>query len=446
MIDFFCLFCYNNRMNVELQGLVKSGETIAVALSGGSDSMALLNYLLSVKERYGINVIALNVEHGIRGEESIADSEFVANYCEKKSIPLLTYSVDCPEYSKKHKLTSEEGARVLRYRCFNDAVINKKCDKVATAHHLSDNAESLLMNFFRGTGLKGLTGIEPMAGCVIRPFLSVSKKEIEEYIQKNEIPYRTDSTNFNTEYTRNYIRAVVIPAIEKVFPEAQKSISRTAEILRYDERFLSALAKERVVFKKESAFIAVPFDYSLFSRATVNVLKYLGIKKDWTKKHIDDAFALSGAKVGCKVSLIGGITAIREYDGVAFYKNFKKNLEEFVFSDGNFFLFDKVYDIITVTQAVDLKDGLYIDADKVPSDAVIRTRRTGDRFTKFGGGTKSLGDYFTDIKLPQRLRDKIPLLATGNDILVIFGVAVSDTVKVDENTRNIKKIISERSE
>lgn len=433
-------------MNINLKSLVNTGETIAVAVSGGSDSMALLNYLLSVKEKYKIQVIALNVEHGIRGEESVADSQFVENYCKDRAIPLLSYAVDCPEYAKKHKVTLEEGARILRYRCFNDAVINKKCDKVATAHHLSDNAESVLMNLFRGTGLKGLTGIENSAGCVIRPFLGVSKKEIDEYVNKNGIPYRTDSTNYDTEYTRNYMRAVVIPAIEKVFPEAQKSIGRTAEILKNDERFLNALAREKVEFQKDAVFLPIPLDYALFSRATVMALKALDVKKDWTKTHIDDVFDLKNAKVGAKISLTGGVTAIKEYGRIAFYRNFQKNLEEFSFSDGKFFLFDKVYDIISLTQAKDLTDGLYIDADKVPGGAVIRTKRTGDKFTKFGGGTKSLGDFFTDKKIPQRLRDKIPLLAAGNDILVIFGVAVSDTVKVDENTRNIKKIISERSE
>lgn len=432
-------------MNIDLSRFVNKGETVAVACSGGGDSMALLHYLRSECEKYKITVVALNVEHGIRGDESKKDSLFVKDYCEKEGIPLLFYEIDSIQYAKTQKLSLEEGARELRYRCFSDAIKKGACDKIATAHHLSDQFESVLMNLFRGTALKGLTGIEEKRQSIIRPFLSIEKSEIEEYLAKNNIPFVTDATNFDQSYTRNYVRLSVTPIIEKVFPEAKKSLLRTVRALRADEEFLSKLAEEKIHFERGVAKISLPCEKSLFSRASVKAMKYLGVKKDWTSAHIESTYALALLENGARINLPGDVIAIKEYDAVVFYKNFNKNLEEFSFSDGKFFWFDKVYDIISLTQVEDLKDGINFDADKVPKDAVVRTRREGDVFQKFGGGTKSLGDFFTDKKIPLRLRDNIPLLASGKDILVIFGVAVSDKVRVDENTRNIKKIISERN-
>ena len=166
-------------MQIDLSKLVSPKETIAVALSGGQDSMALLNYMRNNAQKFNINVIALNVEHGIRGQESLSDTKFVKEYCEKAGVPLLLYSVNALKKAEAEKLCVEQAARILRYECFYDAINLKKCDKVATAHHLDDNVESILFNLFRGTGVKGATGIEKdFNGKIIRPFLSVEKLEI----------------------------------------------------------------------------------------------------------------------------------------------------------------------------------------------------------------------------------------------------------------------------
>ncbi len=429
-------------MFVDIKDLIIEGETVAVATSGGIDSMALLHYLSSVKSEYNFNVVCLNVEHGIRGEQSKSDSKFVKDYCAEKGIPCLFYEVNCAKYAEKNKLSLEEGARKLRYECFYDALKGGKCDKVATAHHLSDNAESILFNLFRGAGAKGISGIERINGKIIRPFLSVKKEEIENYVSENGIPFVVDQTNFDTDYTRNYIRHEILPKIEKVFPEAKESICRTAEIIKADDKFLTDLAENIVECGENSVKVNVDADFPVFSRATIIALKYLGVKKDWEKKHIDSAFSLTKMKNGAKTYLPMGIIAIKEYDKIVFYKSTEKDQKEFEFSDGFFFVFDKKYDIISVNFVNDLTGGLYADGDKLVG-ATVRTMREGDRFTKFGGGTKSLGDYFTDKKIPLRLRNSIPLVAKDNDILVIFGLAVSDKVKVTENTKNIKKFISE---
>lgn len=428
-------------MQVDIRNLIVNGDKIAVALSGGSDSMALLNYMLSLSKKFEITVIALNVEHGIRGESSIRDTEFVKDYCSKHNVELLTYSVDSLKKADQEKLSVEQAARILRYECFFDAINSKKCTKVATAHHLDDNTESVLFNLFRGTGVKGATGIERnFNDKIIRPFLTVKKEDIQDYVIKNNIPYVTDDTNFCCDYTRNALRLKVIPEIKKLFPKMQDGLLRFAEILKDDDDFLEIESKKILNLSCDKAEITIPCHRALFSRATISALKSLGIKKDYEKVHVDDAYSLISKQNGSSINLPLGITAIREYDKIVFYKQSTDALPTIPFSIANFSFGESELEVNKVT-APDLKSGFYLDLDKIPVDTVIRTRKDGDVFTKFGGGTKSLGDFLTDKKIPLKGRDSLALLACKNDVLAIFGVAISDKVKIDDNTKNIIQLI-----
>lgn len=428
-------------MNVDFSKFVNKNDIIAVALSGGGDSMALIHALKSQSTNLGIKVIALNVEHGIRGDNSISDSKFVKDYCEKYGIELLSYSVDSIKKAKDEKLSIEQSARALRYECFYNAISNKKCDKIATAHHLSDNTESVLLNLFRGTGLKGISGIqENYQDKIIRPLLSVTKSEIENYLSKNKIPFITDETNFSDEYTRNYLRLNIIPEIKKIFPEAEKSIERFSEIVKTDDDFIQQTAKSCVNFILDKAEIKLPLHRAVFSRATILAMQYLGIEKDWEKSHIDSVFSLCDKETGSMINLPKGVVAIKEYDKVVVYKKQEISAESIPFFIGTkMFLNKKITIEEFSSMGIDVKSGLFGDVNKIPQNAMIRTKKDGDVFTKFGGGTKSLGDYMTDKKIPLRVRNEIPLLAVENDILVIFGVAVSDKVKADNTTTNLIK-------
>ena len=427
-------------MKIDLSKFLRQDETVAVALSGGCDSMALLHYMLSNAKKFHINVIALNVEHGIRGEESLSDTKFVKDYCKKINIPLLTYSVDAIKKAEDDKLSLEQAARVLRYECFYDAVDRKKCDKIATAHHLDDNVESILFNLFRGTGVKGATGIEEYFNSkIIRPFLGIEKAEIEKYAKVNSLPFVTDSTNSCCDYTRNAMRLKVIPEIKKLFPKMQDSILRFTEILKEEDDYLSLESKKILTLLNNRAEISIPCHYALFSRATITALKHLGIQKDYEKVHIDDAFSLIQKQNGSSVNLPKGVVAIKEYDKIVFFKANHSEKMQIPFSIGEFKFLEKTLKITEVKNP-NLKNGLFLDLAKIPNGAVIRTKNVGDNFTKFGGGTKSLGDYLTDKKIPLRERDSLPVIAKSNEVLAIFGVAVSDKVKVDITTKNILQI------
>ncbi len=425
-------------MQIRLDNILKLNDTVGVGVSGGCDSMCLLHFLCKNAGLYGYSVIAINVEHGIRGENSISDTQFVKDYCKANGIKILTYSVDAIAYAKKNKLSIEQAARILRYQCFEKAISSQACDKIATAHHRDDNVETVLLNLFRGTGLKGLSGIvKERADKIIRPFLSIDRKELEEYAKANGVPYITDESNLSDDYTRNYLRLNVIPKIKKQFPELNKSVSRLAEIVSIDDEYLTQIAEKAVKIENEIASISIPCPRALLSRAIIFALKSMGVKKDWEKAHIDQVIDLTSLNNGAKISLLSGITAIKEYDKIVFYKQTKKCETEQSFKLGESIINGNKVLIEQLEAPKNLKSGLFADLDKIPKTAVLRARKDGDKFTKFGGGTKLLNDYFTDKKIPVRERDEKILIADGDTVLAIFGIAISDKIKVDENTVSI---------
>ncbi len=425
-------------MQIDLSNILNNNDIVAVALSGGCDSMCLLHFLREKATSLGFSVIALNVEHGIRGESSIKDTEFVKDYCAKHHISLLTYAVDALKYAKENKLSIEQSARALRYDCFNDALKNKKCTKVATAHHQDDNVETVLFNLFRGTGLKGLTGIQrERQDNIIRPFLSVNRIELEQYAKANNIPFVVDETNFKDDYTRNFLRHNVLPKIREVFPELNKSIERISQIASQDDEYINGVAEKQIKINDDSVSIAIPCPNAVLSRAVIIALKAMGVKKDWEKTHVDQVIELTMLENGTKLSMPKGITAIKEYDKIVFYKENLKSIAELPFAVGKFEFLGKTITVEKQTKDINLKNGLFLDLDKIPKTAVLRTRKDGDIFTKFGGGTKLLNDYFTDKKVPSRRRDEQILIADGNQVLAILGLAISEKVKVEKNTKNI---------
>lgn len=314
-------------MKIDLSNIVSKNETIAVAVSGGSDSMALLYYMTENAKKYGIKVVALNIEHGIRGEASKSDSDFVKSYCRSRGIELISYSFDALKKAKTDKLSVEQAARALRYECFFKAIEEGKCDKVATAHHRRDNVESVLLNLFRGTGLKGVAGINAVyEDKIIRPFLTVTKEEIIAYMTENSVPYITDETNFSDDYTRNYIRLNVLPKVKDAFPEVEKSISRFAEIAKIEDDYMDGVAKNAVSEEKDenTVSIALPLHPAIFNRAVIIALKKVGLEKDWEKVHVDSVYALTEKANGAKINLPKNFIATKEYDKIVFSAQ-KKN-------------------------------------------------------------------------------------------------------------------------
>lgn len=218
--------------------MITAGDRVYVGLSGGADSVSLLHALRELSAELGFTVAAVHIDHGLRGAESDGDMRFCVELCEKLGIPLELRRLDIAGIKAKHE-SVEECARRARYQAFSEVVGN---DILATAHNLNDNAETVLMNLMRGTGIKGLCGIPPKRGNIIRPLIRCSRAEVEEYCRLNDLTYVTDSTNLSDEYTRNRIRHILLPEMLKINPSLPETIRRMTETLRSDRDYLEGLA------------------------------------------------------------------------------------------------------------------------------------------------------------------------------------------------------------
>lgn len=422
--------------------LINPGEVIGVGVSGGSDSMALLHYLAGVQEELDFEVVAIHINHGIR-EESRDEEEFVMTKCRELGVRAYKFKINSPKIAKEKNESIETAAREGRYDIFKSLIQRGVVDKISLAHHESDQAETILMHIFRGSGIAGARGMEPIRdGIYIRPMLNVSKKEIMNYVLDNNIDYVQDNSNFDNGYNRNFLRNVILPQICERWPGAESGIVSFGRTVSEDDDFINNYVQDSdVIYDDEIAKIPLTyFTYptSVLNRLLIKIFKRVGIQKDFEKKHIEMITDLAkNGENGSRVQLPFEVVAVREYNYLTLVNKLKNRPELRVpFGIGEIEL-ENIGKIITKkAKTYESKPNfLFIDIDKVPADAIWRYREDGDVFTKFGGGTKKLKSYFIDKKIPQRIRDYIPVLASGNEILVIGGIEISDKVKIDENSK-----------
>lgn len=420
-------------------------DRLAVAVSGGEDSMVLLDAVSKAASIIGFSFFVINIEHGIRGDSSLSDSAFVKDYCDKNGIEFCGSSVKAKEYSKDNGLTLEEGARILRYRVFDSLLADGKCTRVLLAHHATDQAETVLMRIIRGTGITGLQGIREVSGGYVRPLLDVSKEDIGNYRRKYNIPFITDESNFDNDYTRNLLRNQVFPLLGKISVDAVGALNRLARIAAENEEFVSSFERDIETGDNYAAMdINADEQKLLFKRRARKCFAALGVMKDIEERHLELLYGLTSLNNGAHLDMPYGVCAIREYDKIVFTRKTQKSNLTIPFSIGRI-IFDDITINILPYDGNKLNKGVTMfDADKIPDGAIFRSRRDGDVFTKFGGGTKSLGDYMTDKKIPLRVRDNVVVLAKNNEVLLIAGYEISDKIKVDDkNKKSIYTLTAE---
>lgn len=428
--------------NIKKRQMLRYGDRVAVACSGGKDSMCLLNFLWSHRDELGITVCAVNVDHGIR-ENSANDSEFVINYCQKNGIKVYSFKVNAKQFAEDKKLTLEQGARECRYRVFKSLINKNLVDKIALAHHLQDQAETILLNIFRGTGIGGASGMDYVRDDIyIRPMLDTSKASISAYIESNDIPYVEDETNDNSEYNRNYIRNQIMPLIRNRWQNADSAIVSFGANCREDDSYIeSTISSDALLVEDGIARVYInyfinPASYTY--RLILRALKAINMNTNIEKKHLKMICNMAlESENGTKISLPNGLTVIKEYNFVTFTnRNIKPSNKAYPFTKGKLDISN--FGLIETNIVKKFKVGDFthlIDATKLPKDAIWRFRKDGDVFEKFGGGTNSLSDYLIDKKIPLRLRNLTPVLASGSEIYIIAGVEISDKVKVDKSTK-----------
>ncbi len=295
----------------------------------------------------------------------------------------------------------------------------------------------MLFNLFRGSSLYGMSGIKEQNGIFIRPLLNVSREEIDLYVDKNAIPYVQDETNFDENYTRNFLRLKIIPLIKQIFPEVENSLKRFADENKLVSDYLNKIAEKTIIYGKEVK-IPVSADSVIISLCVIKALKHLGVYKDYERKHSQLALNLINCPNGTTIDLIKNVKAVKDYDFITLYRAKEKENEQINFKTGTTVFNGKEITVKPLNNnELKSEKELYFDLDKIPPNAVFRTRTDGDNFTPFKSGSKKLKKYLIDKKIPSRQRDNLTLIACGNEVYAILGVEISDKIKIEKNTQNI---------
>lgn len=443
--------------------LIEKGDKILVALSGGPDSVCLLNVLYSLKEDFHIKIGAAHVNHMLRGNEALADEEYSKSLCKNLNIEFYVKKIDIDKISKEKNISHEMAGREERYKFFETIKNNYGYNKIAVAHNANDQAETIIMNMMRGTGIEGLCGIRSKReGGIIRPILCLSREEVELYCSFNNLEPRIDKSNLENIYSRNKVRLDIIPYMKGNFnKDIINTLNRMANLIQVDNDFLEketlnnfkvycSNTRDALIISKE----AFNLDRAIISRIIRKAFfEFTGKYSNFEMKHIYDVIELSQNTTNKRIDLTNNVLAENIYGDI--YLKLKDNIireyKEVVINKGELDNTDICYEnynvrfnIIRNKNNIDFSKNVlikYFDYDKIEERLVIRKRRNGDKMLPLGmKGNKKVKDIFMDLKIPVDERDKIPVLCFDNEIAWLVAHKVSEKFKITKETKNIIKI------
>lgn len=456
---------------VKKYNMISNGDRIIAGLSGGADSVSLIKFLVSVKEKFNIKIYAVHVNHGIRGSEATYDEDFCTKLCKDLNIPINIYHENIPLIAKQMHISEEMAGRKIRYECFEKAANEFNANKIAVAHNKNDSVETILIKLARGSSLNGLKGILPVNGNVIRPLIETERKNIENYLAKCGALYVTDSTNKDERYVRNLVRNSIIPLFNKINPSFTDTVFKNSECIRDDDNLIDELSEKynKIILKNNENDVVININelkllhIALKRRILLRAVKMLkGNTLNIEKKHIDILIA-SLNLTGKEFNIGSNITAYISYDTLKLsLKGNKKNTVSFnqkiLSSNSEITFFDNKIRIKLLQadyntfmryknnlhSANDYTSVMFVNMDNFSfanDEIVVRNRRNGDKFIPSGmNGSKKLKDFFMDIKLGADERDYVPVLCVNGIIAAVIPYRVSNEFIVDKNTKNILMI------
>lgn len=452
------------RQTIKRENLIEKNDKILIALSGGPDSICLLDIMIKLKDEYNLTLYAAHLNHRIRGIDAQEDSLFCQKICKKNNVTFFVKNIDIPELAVQQSRGVEEVARDVRYDMFFDIKNKLGINKIAVAHNLDDQAETMLMKMFRGSGIQGLRGIDyKRKDGIIRPLLDIYKSQINEYCDVNNLNPRIDKTNFESDYSRNKVRLDLIPYIENNYCENIKQIlSRTANVIRDDYNYIEEVSKEHyeLLVKNKSddeIILDLPLlkntDTAIQKRVIrLAILDIIGNLNNIENVHIVDSLSLLEKSDGKIINLPKNLKAyIKNEDYVITTKN--QENEEITY-EYNIEINGKtvVNEIgLTVTTSVlPAKDSLalpvskYIkvfDYDKIVGSLYVRSRKIGDKLSPIGlTGTKKIKDILINKKIPADTKYMFPIISDDEKILWLLGYRISENYKIDDSTQRVIRI------
>lgn len=503
---------------IEQYHMIEPGMRIVAGVSGGADSVCLLYVLCKYRECVPFELMAVHVEHGIRGEESLADAAYTKELCRQLDVPCRIVQVPVEQIAAERGLSVEEAGRMERYRIFSEVCREWKCEqsvsevcrewkrdqslvevgskwdeeqsawgkcgvqdvaRIAVAHNQNDQAETVLWNLVRGSGLKGLGGIRPVRGNIIRPLLFTDRKEIEQILTEAGLEWRTDRTNLTEDYTRNKIRLSILPQMEQgLNVQAAEHIAQAAGKLQQVQEFLERMTAREAsrCIRQDGETVVIALDawqetdelirMELLKRA-LELFKSGNGLKDIGSVHFDMLEKLAEMDCGKVCHLPGQICAVRENGIIRLRRQEmlagkkerligKENCPAVIGIDApadfEFHGWRVKTELLannSLIQKQILEENKYtkwLDYDIMKSNVLLRTRQSGDYLIVGAkGGRKKLKDFFIDLKIPRDQRDQILLLADGSHILWVVGYRISEAAKVKSETKQVLKIQMEES-
>lgn len=450
--------------------LFKPHDKLLIACSGGPDSIALVDILLKLRIKYELDIIVAHAEHGIRKESSLNDAQYVKTYCEQRNIPFFMEHLNVLKHLKTEKLSVETLARKLRYQFLRKIAKRENATKIVTAHHLNDQAETVLQHLLRGAGPAGLSGMKAVNGDIIRPFLCLYRKEIEAYCSVENLNPCLDETNNSLDYERNRIRLDLLPRLEEYNPQIVTAICNSAKIIAQEHDFIDYYVKDFYTQKtnvnineQNNTEITIGISDLKKEHKAIRTALYRYIIQKLQSNlenisfvHIDkiDKFLYNG-HTSSVLQLPQNLYVNISYDQFIFTKqntNLNKSIEKeqnlslkidlsLLFGQKEIKLpYEQSLIIEKVDKLIKLsgRNHCFIDMDKINGDLHIRTRKNGDRITPKGmQGSKKIKDILIDRKIPAKDRDKIPLICDEKGIIWIAGIQQDAHYLINKDSKHI---------
>ena len=440
---------------IEDNNLISRGDKIVVGVSGGPDSLCLLHILNEIKQEYELTLIVAHVNHNLR-EEAKFEADFVEKVSKSLGLKFYLANVNIEELSKEKKKSCEEVAREYRYNFFNEVVNNTGATKIAVAHNLNDNSETILMHIIRGSGIEGIKGISVKNNNIIRPLLSTTREEIEKYCVDNNLTPMIDKTNFETVYTRNKVRNKIIPMLSEINPEVLNSITRLGNILSEEDEFISDYIdkiyndikiEEKSIKISKAKFVNLPkgLQRRILRKA---ICEFKGDLIDISYKTLENAISsILISQNGNIIKVANGIKILINYDILEFVEKIEKNNEfeyelnipgKTYIKELDIYINSEIKNANEVEDFIKIPNKKFFDIEKTGKKLYVRNRRSGDSFSPNGlCGTKKIKDFFSDLKIPTEERDKIPILTNKDDIIWVMGFRTSKKFLKDKNTKEV---------
>lgn len=445
---------------IQRRKLIKLSQSVLLAVSGGIDSMVMLHLFSRLYEKMKLHLSVIHVNHQLRGEESMGDENFVKQMSDYYHIPFYCERIDVMSYAHEQGLSKQLAARHLRYECFERIRSQVNGDVVATAHHADDNAETVLLNIIRGTGIHGLAGIPPKreSGCIIRPLLCATRKEIESYAVEQSIKYRNDSSNSSLKYRRNELRLNILPELQKKNLNIIQNLNLVADIMQDVNKKMRKMVNEAIHFiAQEDANGHTLLNIKkmkskpifLWDEIFVELLNRMEIEP--IEKKVDALRRLCIQPTGRIVELSGESIACRDRDYIVFKIKDNKQVDARHVEFGKSYEYKNYIVSISAPQTVprtysQTHEVEYIDADRLGEHFLLRSWRTGDWFIPLGmKKKKKLSDFFTDQKVPRYQKSSIPVLESDGSIVWICGKRLDDRFKLTDRTRTAIRLTCQLS-